>query len=261
MGFAEMRSELLELLLQSDLIKIAWVRQCWPERLSELPPDLVQKSKDIHSISYEYERWYSKAVVVIKQLVPERLVDFVGCYKYAGKSDRKDSASSFRVSDALTGRVVRQYGEIVAGMGSVYAYFDTQCSILKSAYDRMESSLYEIRQILQADLFDSEIVAARELNTKGFARAAGAMAGVILEKHLRTVADSHNIGVSKKNPCINDFNQKLKDESVIDIPTWRFIQRLGDLRNLCDHAKGPDPKVEQIEELLDGVDKIMKTIS
>lgn len=262
MSFAKMKLELVELISKSDLIKVAWVRQCWPDRLSGVSPSLVQKSKDIYSISYEYERWYSKALVVVRQLVPERIDDFVGCYKYAGKSDRgKDVVSSFRVSDALAGKVVKQYGDIIAGMGSTYAYFDTQCSILKSAHDRIESSLYEIKQIIQADLFDSEVEAAKELNKKGFSRAAGAMAGVVLEKHLKTVLNAHSLTLSKKNVCINDYNQKLKDESVIDVPTWRFIQRLGDLRNLCDHDKGSEPRQELIAELIDGVDRIMKTVA
>ena len=48
---------------------------------------------------------------------------------------------------------------------------------------------------------------------------------------------------------------------MLDIPTWRFVQRLGDLRNLCDQNKGVDPKKEDIDELIAGVDKIMKTVS
>jgi hypothetical protein len=36
---------------------------------------------------------------------------------------------------------------------------------------------------------------------------------------------------------------------------------MGDIRNLCDHGKDKDPSKEQISDLLDGVDKILKTIS
>src|ERR1700722_14199559 len=62
-----------------------------------------------------------------------------------------------------------------------------------------------------ADLFDSELDAAAELSKSGFTRAAGALAGVVLEKHLAQVCDRHAIKISRKNPGISDFNGALKD--------------------------------------------------
>jgi len=41
---------------------------------------------------------------------------------------------------------------------------------------------------------------------------------------------------------------------------WRFIQRMGDLRNLCDHNKKQEPLKENVADLVDGTDKIIKTI-
>ncbi len=96
---------------------------------------------------------------------------------------------------------------------------------------RFESSLFDIRQLVQADLFDSELDAARELAKSKFKRAAGAGAGVVLGRHLGQVCDSHSIKISKKSPVISDLNNALKDASVIDVPTWRFVQHLADIRN------------------------------
>ena len=56
------------------------------------------------------------------------------------------------------------------------------------------------------------------------------------------------------------YNDALKEDQVIDIPTWRFIQHLADLRNLCDHKKKREPNTEEIEDLLNGVDKVSKTV-
>ena len=99
-----------------------------------------------------------------------------------------------------------------------------------------------------------------ELNKKGFARAAGAVAGVVLEGHLGQVCNNHKIPNRKNNPTINDFNQLLKDNNIIEVPTWRFIQHLGDLRNLCDHKKQIEPTRDEIDELVEGVDKVCKTL-
>jgi hypothetical protein len=138
--------------------------------------------------------------------------------------------------------------------------FRTQLSILKAVGSRFDSSLFDIRQLVQADLFDSELEAATELVRHGFVRPAGALAGVVLEKHLAQVLVNHKLATQKKNPTISDFNDKLKSGGVIDVPTWRGIQRLGDLRNLCDHNKDREPTKEEVTELIDGIDKITKTL-
>jgi hypothetical protein len=113
---------------------------------------------------------------------------------------------------------------------------------------------------VQADLFDSELDAAKELAKNNFTRAAGALAGVVLERHLAQVSDDHGIKVTKKNPTISDLNDALKDADVIDVPQWRFIQHLADIRNLCDHSRKTEPSPEQVDDLLAGVAKITKTV-
>ena len=115
--------------------------------------------------------------------------------------------------------------------------------------------------IVQADLFDSELEAARELLKNKFVRAAGMIAGVVLEKHLRQVCDDHKVSISKKNPGIGDFNEVLKANSVIDVPQWRHISMPGDIRNVCGHNKDKEPTVDQVNDLIEGVTKIIKTTS
>lgn len=138
--------------------------------------------------------------------------------------------------------------------------FINQLNILKSAQRRFDSSLFDIKQVVQADLFDSELEAAEELNQKGFVRGAGAIAGVVLEKHLAQVCMNHSIKVTRKDPCVSDYNQILKGSNIIEVQDWRFIQHLADLRNLCDHNKSREPEKIEVEELILGVDKISKTI-
>ena len=119
--------------------------------------------------------------------------------------------------------------------------------------------MFDIKTLVQADLLDSEIAAADELSKKGFGRAAGVLAGVVLEGHLAAVATQRSLPPGK-NPTISDLNEALKKADVIDIPTWRFIQHLGDLRNLCGHKKETEPTKEQVMELLAGVRKAIKTV-
>jgi hypothetical protein len=113
---------------------------------------------------------------------------------------------------------------------------------------------------VQADLFDSELDAAEELAKKKFTQAAGALAGVVLEHHLAQVCENHKITITKKNPTISDLNDLLKAANVIETADWRFVQRLADIRNLCDHSKASDPTVEQVNDLIAGVKKMSKTL-
>ena len=256
----KIKEDLRRLLVDGQSLAIAWAVQYKPSALGQTK--FKEEERQLYStmpIGFEYQKWYSEALQVVKFLIPNRLQDFRTFYEFEG--NRKSlSYINYRIADCFRGVVISSvsYDDM---MGFCLGMLEHQRSILMSAWNRLDSSLYEIQQVLQADLFDSEIDAAKELNKKGFSRAAGAMVGVVLEKHLETVIKAHALTLGKKNPCINDYNQKLKDEGVLDVPTWRFVQRLGDLRNLCDHNKSADPKREDIDELIAGVDKIMKTVA
>lgn len=241
------------------------LRGLYYELLKSKPEEYKKVDKKIHeqfkdeSFKDKYHSWYNESLCLIKQLLPDRVEDFVSYYKLEKRKNL--DCETYTVSDYLVGLVRKDaFGDYIVNTDSVISKFEQQLAIVKSLRDRFDSSLYEIQQLLQADLFDSEIAVAKELLKKGFLRAAGAVTGVVLEKHLSVVCQNHDIVSRKKNPSINDFNQLLKDNDVIDTPTWRNIQFLGDLRNLCDHGKEREPKKEEIEYLIDGTSKIMKTL-
>ena len=150
--------------------------------------------------------------------------------------------------------------EVVNPLNAFFSKFGNQLSILESCLDRLDSILADIQGTLQAELFDDELSAAEDLMKKSHLRAAGALAGVTLERHLATVALNHAIKLAKKEPTISDFNDTFKNGGIYDVPTWRFIQRLGDIRNLSVHFKAREPTKDEIDEMLKGVQKVLKTI-
>lgn len=217
--------------------------------------------KKLPRFSSGYQRWYSEALAVVKQLVPDRLSDFIRLYEKP-KTRKEITYENYVIEDLLQGLVITRSHDqhVVANGSAAIPRFAQQLEILKSAEGRFESSLFDIRQLVQADLFDSELDAARELLKNKFVRAAGAIAGVVLEKHLAQVCTNHNIKMGKKNATISDFNDLLKSNNVIETPQWRSIQHLGDLRNLCDHNKSKEPKSEEVDDLISGVEKVTKTL-
>ena len=231
----------------------------------ELYVELSASSEDTNrAISFVqgYQSWYTEASAVVRQLLPERLPEFKALYE--GNRDRKRiDQSNYSIQDWMNGMPtgVNALGlPAFDGRLAASLRFNNQLNILRSVETRFESALLDIRQFLQADLLDSELGMARELVRNGFLRAAGAVAGVALEKHLVQVLDNHSINSNKRTPTISDFNDLLKNEGVLDIPSWRQIQRLGDIRNLCTHNKERDPTKEEVEDLISGVDKYTRTL-
>lgn len=226
--------------------------------LKALPKDHRDAIKKFY-FKPEYNAWYNESLALIRQLIPERLEDFKQYYK---QEKRKEfTYNTYTISDYLIGLVKKNYNdEIVLGTTQVITKFEQQSAILKSLEHRFDSSLYEIRQLLQSDLFDSEIETSKELSKNGFYRAAGAVCGVVLEKHLSEVCESHKVTIKKKSPHISDLNQALKDNDIIDVPLWRKIQHLGDLRNLCDHKKDREPDSEDLSELIRGSEWVIKNL-
>ena len=230
-------------------------------KFKEKDNDLIKSVQD--SMAKNYQRWYTESYVVLKQLLPDRLTEFENLYKGDGR--RKNiNRETYNIQDWMNGsRAPKGYlGEEKQFDDSliVLMRLKTQLQILKSVQTRFSSSLFDIKQIVQADIFDSELDTATELARHGFLRAAGAVAGVVLERHLGQVADNHDIKTRKKNPTIGDFNDLLKDGDVLDVPSWRQIQRLGDIRNICTHNKEIEPSSEDVAELINGVEKTVKTL-
>lgn len=206
----------------------------------------------------QYEIWYSEALQVVKQLLPDRLEDFAKLYKIEKR--KEIDWLTYTISDYLIGLQVTKGHEIKCDGKAAIPKFEQQMKILESAGKRFESSLYDLKQILQADIFDDELETSDELLKKGFNRAVGAIIGVVLEKHLKNVCHNHKLTLKKKNPSISDYNDMLKNNDVIEVISWRFIQHLGDIRNLCDHSKDREPTKEEITDLIEGVKKITKTV-
>lgn len=254
-----MKKEVRSLIVRGNHLYLAML-----EDVSELPEKFKKELKEsnikLPNFHDDYDSWYSEALALVKQLLPDRLDDFKRQYK---DEKRKDiSFLTYGISDYLYGlRTTRGYQEdVVADKSAAVGKMQVQNSIIMAVEKRLESSLFDIQEILQADLFDSELGSANELAKKGFLRGGGAIAGVVLEKHLGHVCEMHGLKSRKKHPSIADYYQLLKENDVIDTPKWRFIQHLGDLRNLCDHNKDREPTKEDVLELVEGVEKVIKTV-
>ena len=231
----------------------------------------VQNNRDFKKVlefAALYHHWYTRALAVVTALVPERLDEFRRQYERSEKRKGLDRLS-YVVEDYLNtvsaplvwdSEVMEEVGTFNVHSATLMK-LNTQVEIIASCASRLTGILANIRGVLLADLFDSELNAARHLSKNGHLRAAGAVTGVAREGHLAQVCDNHGVKIAKKDPHINDFNEALKKAAVFDVVQWRGIQRLADIRNLCDHKKKREPTPGEVEELIDGVDKAIKTLT
>lgn len=262
-------TELDELIKQGDALTYALQYAYSPKSFEEQVKKAFKDNEDeykkfmkgLPNFKEEYQSWYSTAQAVIKQVLPDRLADFVSHYEYP-RVRKEITFQNYMIRDFLQGLRITRYGgsEVIADGSAAIPEFDQQVNMLKAARKALDSTLVDLKAVLQADLFDSEIESAGALAKAGYLRAAGAICGVVLEKHLHHVCDVHNIKVTKKNPGIADLIELLKGGSVITIAQWRFIQSLADIRNICDHAKGREPTKEEIADLVAGTERTLKQV-
>lgn len=223
---------------------------------------LVQKFKDAaegQNFQYDYQHWYTQALRVVEILAPDRLAEFKSYYEIDPK--RKTLGyGTYVIQDFIKGVFPARYthDEFDTREQSLLCMFN-QITILRSASSRVDSVLANISSELLSDLQDTELQTARQL-VKTSLRAAGAVAGVVVENHLQRTAKSRGVVIRKRSPTIGDLNDPLKNASVIDTPTWRKISYLADIRNICTHKKDAEPSKEQVNELIEGANWLVKNV-
>lgn len=216
--------------------------------------------KKYTSLQEQYNSWYTSVLPSIRIIAPERYDDFVSYYKLDKRKTSDITYLNYTISDYLIGLTITsgyEKKEVVNGFSAFMAKFQNQLSILSSCIEHIDSVLSNIEGVLQSELFQNELEAARDLLKKNHIRASGAIVGVTLESHLGKVSKNHSLKLTKKNPTIADYNDALKDCGTIDTPTWRLIQRLGDIRNLCVHSKDREPTKDEVNDLIIGTEKLI----
>jgi len=199
----------------------------------------------------DYQKWYSRALKAVELLAPDRYEEFRRFYEPDPK----------RKEFGYGSYVIQDYVKGVAPSRMVYPNFDTQAQARRCLYNqltlligvgsRADSVLSRFEEEVHAELNDAELESARGLVRINL-RAAGALAGVVLEAYLGKVCAPHGIKFRKKAPTLSDYNDALKNAGVYGTPTWRKISYLADIRNVCSHKKDVDPTREQVTELIDG---------
>jgi hypothetical protein len=222
----------------------------------------VLKGENVYvEFTSRYQVWYTKAIKILSALAPDRVAEFRSYYEADPKRKSFDYGT-YMIQDYVKALGAPQnystgkpQWDVVQTVGiRLYA----QRTILASLSSRIDGVLANIETTLASELEDTTLDAARRLMQVNL-RAAGTLAGVVLEEHLQRVAKDRKLKV-KASPTVSDLNEPLRQAGAYDVPTWRRIQHLADLRNLCAHKKAADPTKDQVTQLIDGVNWTVKTV-
>ena len=132
------QKELESLVVKGEHLLLAMISDC-----QELPDDVKEELKKkeitIPKFEDEYNIWYSEALAVIKQLLPDREADFVMQYK--DEKRKEVNHITYGIADYLLGLRTSIGDRVIADRPSAIAKMRIQCSIVLSAQKRFESSL------------------------------------------------------------------------------------------------------------------------
>jgi len=135
-----------------------------------------------------------------------------------------------------------------------------QLSMLNSVRNGLEYMLADLQSTLYGEVGDHILATVYELFQHGQRRAAGALAGVLLEIHLAKVATKYGVTIRPKSPGLTMLNAALKRGGIYDVPVWRFIQSLEAQGHACIYAPAHEPTVAEFTEFLQGVQLIRKRV-
>lgn len=123
--------------------------------------------------------------------------------------------------------------------------------ILKSAKDDYEHGfIFEVKTLVQAEIFDDILDQAKHLIETGYYQPAAVVIGSILEDFLRKSCLKHSIGIEQKSK-LDKMNSDLAKAGAYNLLTQKQITAFVDLRNKAAHGKWTEFEKNDVERFYD----------
>jgi len=129
-----------------------------------------------------------------------------------------------------------------------------QRAIFLAAKDDFEGGyLNTVRNLVQAELFTSELEQAEELLKSGYATAAAVIAGVVLETTLRDLCSTHEL----EHSSLNKMNDDLAKAGAYNASQKKRITALAAIRNSAAHGKPEEFTAADVRGMIDDVERFL----
>ena len=181
--------------------------------------------------------------------------------------DRVDSQLAYQWATSVQNLLLRVFGQdsqhyknFTERVGKYVSYspvYQAQ-GILKAAKDDyVNDQLFELRQTIEAELFDDFLEQAEHLLSSGYYQPAAVVAGCVLENGLRKLCNKHGITLAPK-PKIDSMNADLAKAGVFSKLVQKRITTLADIRNKAAHGGWNEFTSDHVKEMVAAVRRFME---
>lgn len=115
--------------------------------------------------------------------------------------------------------------------------------------------LNSLRNLVQAEVFTSELEQAEELLKSGYATAAAVIAGVVLETTLRDLCSAHEL----EHGSLNKMNDDLAKAGAYNATQKKRVTALAAVRNSAAHGKPEEFTAAEMKGMIDDVERFLTT--
>ena len=195
-----------------------------------------------------YHEWYAACLALVEANMPSRLKEFNLLHRVETRGKTTGGVYHLLSRGWIDFEAQTEIARRIIQMGAVVA----------SLPQYLEGRLFDLELEIAHLYVNDQLDECEALLKASFTRAAGVIAGVLLERHLRLVCDKHRppIKYPPKKATVSILNERLRRNSVYDVAQWRKVQWMGDVRNECSHA-GSEPRATDVADLIAEVRKFV----
>jgi hypothetical protein len=135
-----------------------------------------------------------------------------------------------------------------------YALFIKMNAVFNAAKeDYAGGYLHEIRDLIEARVFNNELEQAEELLASGYYVAAAVIGGVVIETRLRQLCEDKGIPSGK----LDKMNADLAKADVYNRLTQKQITAIADIRNSAAHGETGRFELKDVKDMLRDVRNLL----
>ncbi|WP_036299914.1 hypothetical protein [Methylotenera sp. L2L1] len=127
-------------------------------------------------------------------------------------------------------------------------------SVFLAAKEDFEGGyLLSVRNLVQAELFSTELEQARELLAAGYHIPAAVICGVVLETNLRGLCEARSLATGK----LDKMNADLAKDGQYNSLVQKRITALAAIRNSAAHGKSAEFDAANVRSMIEEVEKLV----
>jgi hypothetical protein len=247
----ELRERIFKLRADHTEIMGSLQQQCWDTRREkELTQNIKERGlPDISELTEEH--------IVVKKLVPRTFPTQYRQWYACGKAilevnhdydSLNEFVQSYKSNQKYLDSTYISEGEQIF----ICEMIERQMTIIEALPAYLEGRMYDLKLTIASTLMGDELKEARVLFDKGFIRAAGALSGVVLERHIKLRFDTILPAIKYgEKVTLGQLIQKAEAHKLYDVVTIEKMKYLNAVRISCDHDKKSEPKEIEVHDLIE----------